>query len=87
MQMVLGLLHMHSRHVLHRDLKTLNVFLDAAGNAKLGDLGVSKVGGATAHAAGVTPWGDLPDPSRGGFLGLYPCVVTMLAANGAAAAA
>ncbi|KAI8475589.1 MAG: kinase-like domain-containing protein [Monoraphidium minutum] len=42
-QMLLGLSDMHRRKVLHRDFKTLNVFLDAAGNAKLGDLGVAKI--------------------------------------------
>ena len=41
--MLLGLHHMHSRKVLHRDIKTLNVFLDEALNVKLGDMGVAKV--------------------------------------------
>jgi len=44
MQMLLGLHVMHSRNVLHRDFKTLNVFLDERLNVKLGDLGVAKVG-------------------------------------------
>jgi serine/threonine protein kinase len=41
--MLLGLHHMHSRKVLHRDMKTLNTFLDQQLNVKLGDLGVAKV--------------------------------------------
>jgi serine/threonine protein kinase len=41
--MLLGLHHMHSRKVLHRDMKTLNTFLDQTLNVKLGDLGVAKV--------------------------------------------
>lgn len=41
--MVAGLHAMHARKVLHRDFKTLNVFLDADLNVKLGDLGVAKV--------------------------------------------
>jgi serine/threonine protein kinase len=42
-QMLLGLAHMHARKVLHRDIKSPNVFLDADGNVRLGDLGVAKV--------------------------------------------
>ncbi|WIA21015.1 hypothetical protein OEZ85_005347 [Tetradesmus obliquus] len=42
-QMLLGLHHMHSRKVLHRDMKTLNTFLDQQLSVKLGDLGVAKV--------------------------------------------
>jgi serine/threonine protein kinase len=45
-QMLLGLRAMHARKVLHRDFKTLNVFLDEGRNVKLGDLGVAKVGDA-----------------------------------------
>ncbi|KAF6255804.1 NimA-related protein kinase 4 [Scenedesmus sp. NREL 46B-D3] len=41
-QMLLGVHHMHSRKVLHRDMKTLNTFLDQNLNVKLGDLGVAK---------------------------------------------
>jgi serine/threonine protein kinase len=50
LQMLLGLHHMHSRKVLHRDMKTLNTFLDQTLNVKLGDLGVAKVCGDTARA-------------------------------------
>ena len=42
-QILLGLNHMHSRKILHRDIKTLNVFLDDGLNVKLGDMGVAKV--------------------------------------------
>lgn len=44
LQILLGLNHMHSRKILHRDIKTLNVFLDDHLNVKLGDMGVAKVG-------------------------------------------
>jgi serine/threonine protein kinase len=42
-QILMGLNHMHSKKILHRDIKTLNVFLDENLNVKLGDMGVAKV--------------------------------------------
>ncbi|EKX37362.1 hypothetical protein GUITHDRAFT_78167, partial [Guillardia theta CCMP2712] len=42
-QITLGLQHMHSRRVLHRDVKASNVFLDQNGDIKIGDLGLGKV--------------------------------------------
>lgn len=43
LQSTLGLHHIHQLKVLHRDIKSENIFLDADGNAKIGDLGVAKV--------------------------------------------
>lgn len=34
---------LHKKDVLHRDLKSANVFLNKDGRVKLGDLNVSKV--------------------------------------------
>uniref|UniRef100_A0A7S4VTK5 non-specific serine/threonine protein kinase n=1 Tax=Alexandrium monilatum TaxID=311494 RepID=A0A7S4VTK5_9DINO len=42
-QVLLGLAYLHSRRVLHRDVKPANVFLLRGGGALLGDLGVAKV--------------------------------------------
>jgi len=42
-QMTLGLHFMHSNRILHRDLKTQNIFLTGNGRLVLGDLGISKV--------------------------------------------
>lgn len=42
-QMALGLHYMHENRVLHRDLKTQNIFLLGNGRLVLGDLGISKV--------------------------------------------
>lgn len=42
-QISLGLHHMHTNRVLHRDLKTQNIFLLGNGRLVLGDLGISKV--------------------------------------------
>jgi len=38
-----ALQHVHNRHVLHRDLKSQNIFLTSAGAVKIGDFGVSRV--------------------------------------------
>ena len=40
---LLGLDALHSKRILHRDLKSLNVFLTKNNVAKVGDLGVAKV--------------------------------------------
>jgi NIMA (never in mitosis gene a)-related kinase len=42
-QAVLALKYLHDKHVLHRDLKSQNIFLSASGRIKLGDFGISKV--------------------------------------------
>ncbi|GMH93893.1 hypothetical protein TL16_g12749 [Triparma laevis f. inornata] len=42
-QMALGLDFMHRNRVLHRDLKTQNIFMLGNGRVVLGDLGISKV--------------------------------------------
>ena len=49
-----ALAYMHARRVLHRDLKSTNVFVDGAMNVKLGDLGIAKILESTlAHASTV----------------------------------
>eukprot|EP01039_Chlorochromonas_danica_P000604 gene604-653_t len=42
-QISLAIKYIHDRKILHRDLKSQNVFLTSAGVCKLGDFGVSKV--------------------------------------------
>lgn len=49
-QTALGLHYMHSNRVLHRDIKTQNVFILSSGRVVLGDLGISKVGGQSQSA-------------------------------------
>ncbi len=41
-QMALGLSYLHGRKILHRDIKTNNIFLTASRVVKIGDFGVSK---------------------------------------------
>jgi serine/threonine protein kinase len=55
-QVTLGINHLHMNKILHRDIKTPNVLLDAHGTAKVCDMGVAKcleqpVGGSSAAAA------------------------------------
>jgi len=42
-QIALGLKHCHERRILHRDLKSKNVFLTAKNFVKLGDFGIARV--------------------------------------------
>merc|ERR1740123_2162076 len=44
-QISLALKHMHDQHILHRDLKTQNIFLSGPGHGmvKMGDFGIARV--------------------------------------------
>jgi serine/threonine protein kinase len=64
-QMLLALHHMHSKKILHRDVKTLNVFLTSTDpstvDVKLGDVGVARVRRSLqgpVHARATHPAGD-----------------------------
>lgn len=41
-QLCLGLQHMHQQQILHRDIKTANIFLSNAGFLVLGDFGIAR---------------------------------------------
>ena len=40
--MCLGVHYLHTREIIHRDLKSLNIFLTKDNSAKIGDLGASR---------------------------------------------
>lgn len=42
-QLALALSYLHEHCIIHRDIKTLNIFLDENNGVKLGDMGVSKI--------------------------------------------
>lgn len=42
-QICLGIYALHSKNILHRDLKTLNIFLTMDNSVRIGDLGVATV--------------------------------------------
>ncbi|KEG06751.1 putative serine/threonine protein kinase, partial [Trypanosoma grayi] len=46
-QVLLALHHVHSRHMIHRDIKSANILLCSNGLIKLGDFGFSKMYSAT----------------------------------------
>ncbi len=63
-QLCLSLEYVHSRKILHRDLKTQNIFLTKNNTTKLGDFGISKVlESTTDHAMTVqgTPYYMSPE--------------------------
>ncbi len=58
-EMCLGLQYLHANKILHRDVKTINMFLTKDDKCKIGDLGVAKMLNATqnmAHTVVGTPY-------------------------------
>ena len=60
-QLANGLQHIHSKRILHRDLKTQNIFIARGGVLKLGDLGIARVLEGT-HDMASTVTGSLLKP-------------------------
>lgn len=43
MQIIAGISYIHDQNIIHRDLKTANIFKTKQGCLKIGDFGVSKI--------------------------------------------
>ena len=70
-QLTSALQHVHGQCVLHRDLKTQNVFLSKAGTVKLGDFGIAKSLSTYTHFSSTivgTPYCMAPE-----VIGSSPC--------------
>lgn len=85
-QAVKGLKTLHSRNILHRDIKCANIFLTADNVIQLGDLNVAKVVNGLAYTQTGTPyyaspevWKDCPYDSKSDIWSLG-CVLYELCA-------
>jgi NIMA (never in mitosis gene a)-related kinase len=53
-EILLGIEYLHARQIIHRDMKTLNIFLsEKQQRIKIGDLGVSKIVSSMAAVQGT----------------------------------
>ena len=86
-QMVKGLKALHDLKILHRDLKSANIFLFSDGSAKIGDLNVSKVAHkglgytqtGTPYYASPEVWRDEPYDAKSDIWSLACVTYEMLA--------
>ena len=86
-QMTKGLKALHDLNILHRDLKSANIFLFSDGSAKIGDLNVSKVARkglgytqtGTPYYASPEVWEDKPYNSKSDIWSLACVTYEMLA--------
>ena len=85
-QMIKGLKALHDLKILHRDLKSANIFLFSDGTAKIGDLNVSKVAKkgigytqtGTPYYASPEVWRDEPYDSKSDIWSLACVIYEML---------
>ncbi|PNH11363.1 Serine/threonine-protein kinase Nek8 [Tetrabaena socialis] len=64
-QSLLGLNHIHAKRIIHRDIKSSNLFIDGGDNIKIGDMGIARAlsqSSQFAHTLGVgTPYYFSPE--------------------------
>jgi len=60
--MLSGVKALHDLKILHRDLKSANVFITRDGVVKIGDMNISKIAyGGLAHTQAGTPFYASPE--------------------------
>ncbi|XP_064645457.1 uncharacterized protein LOC135498878 isoform X2 [Lineus longissimus] len=67
-QMVAAIRHIHEHNILHRDMKTANIFLTKEGVVKVGDFGISKIMSTADKGANTvlgTPYYISPEMCEG----------------------
>lgn len=68
LQLASALKYLHRNNIIHRDIKTSNIFLDSNWDIKLGDLGISKIMGNDFNLANTyigTPYYMAPELYEG----------------------
>ena len=76
-QTCLAMKYIHDRKILHRDLKTQNIFLTGRGEIKIGDFGIARVLQDTydcAQTAIGTPYYLSPEICQVTHLTLFDCL-------------
>ena len=88
-QMTAGLKALHARNILHRDLKSANIFQNSDGTVKLGDMNVSKIAQdgmlytqtGTPYYASPEVWQEKPYDSKSDIWSLGCIAYEMCALN------